>query len=71
MPCLRRSGLGLSVVVAVTGTVLLLGGGYERPDGGPVRETVTNGTSREATGNAPPIPKAGPLAEPSSLQQGG
>jgi cytochrome c peroxidase len=71
MPCLKRSELGLSVVVAVTGTALILGGGYERPDGGPVREPVANGTSRQAAGKAPPIPKAGPLAKPRSLQQVG
>jgi cytochrome c peroxidase len=71
MPCPKRSELGLSVVVAVTGTTLILGGGYERPDGGPVRETVANGTSRQAAEKAPPIPKAGPLAKPRSLQQVG
>jgi cytochrome c peroxidase len=32
---------------------------------------VINGTSRQATGKAPPIPKAGPLAKPRSLQQVG
>jgi cytochrome c peroxidase len=52
--------LGLSVVVAVTGTALLLGGGCERQGGGSGRVTATNGTSRRATGEAPPIPQAGP-----------
>ena len=71
MPGLKRHGLGLSVVVAATGTALILGGGCERPGEGLVRGAVTNGTSRQATGKAPPIPKAGPLAKPRSLHQVG
>src|SRR5262249_36959976 len=43
----------------------------EPPDGGSTRETGTKGTTRQATGKAPPIPKAGPLARPRSHQQVG
>jgi cytochrome c peroxidase len=71
MPCRKRSGLALSVVVAVTGTALLLGGGCERRGEGSVSETVTSDTSGQDTGKAPPIPEAGPLARPRSLQQVG
>jgi cytochrome c peroxidase len=71
MPCLKRSGPTLSVVVVVTGAAVFLGGGCQRPDGGSVKEAVTNGTSGEATGNVPPIPKPGSLAKPKSLQQVG
>ncbi len=70
MPILSRSRLGLSLA-ALTGTALILGGGCDRPDGGSARETLTNGTSRQATGKAPPIPKEGPLANPRSLHQVG
>jgi cytochrome c peroxidase len=65
------TGLGLSVVVAVAVTALIPGCGRERPDGGSVRETETEGTTRQATGKAPPIPQAGPLASPRSFQQVG
>jgi cytochrome c peroxidase len=71
MPFLKRSRLGRSAVVAIASTALLLGGGCERPGGGSARETVPNGTSRQATGQAPPIPQAGPLAGPRSLDQVG
>jgi cytochrome c peroxidase len=57
-------GLVLSVVMAVAATALLLGCGRERPDGGGGREPLTEG-------KAPPIPQAGPLARPRSLQQVG
>jgi cytochrome c peroxidase len=72
MPVLRRSRLGLlALVAAATGTALVLGCGRERPDGGSVREAGTQEGTREATGKAPPIPKAGPLARPRSLHQVG
>jgi cytochrome c peroxidase len=63
--------LGRSAAVAITGTALLLGGGCVGPDEGPARETVTSATSRQTTGEAPPIPIAGPLAEPRSPHQVG
>jgi cytochrome c peroxidase len=71
MPCLKRCSLGLSVVAAVTGTALILGGGCQRPGGDWVRETATHSTSPPATGKAPPLPSAGPLANPRSLHQVG
>src|SRR5438045_609493 len=71
MAFLRRTRSALSVVVAVIGTVLILGCGFELSDGGSTRETVTKGTTQQATGKAPPIPKAGPLARPRSLKQVG
>jgi cytochrome c peroxidase len=51
--------------------VLALGCGREPPDGASARETVTTGTAGQATGKAPPIPDAGPLARPRSLHQVG
>jgi cytochrome c peroxidase len=71
MPFLKRTGLGLSVVVAVTSTALILGCEPPRPEGGSAKETAPHDTSRQATGKAPPLPKEGPLARPRSLQQVG
>jgi Aldo/keto reductase family len=71
MSCLKRCGLGLSVVVAVTGTVLILGCGRERPGGGSGGEAMTEGAPQQATGKAPQLPQAGPLASPRSLHQVG
>ena len=48
---------------------VILAGGHERQRG--LREAAPNGTARQTTGKAPPIPKAGPLARPRSLQQVG
>jgi cytochrome c peroxidase len=67
MAILKRTGLGLWLVVALSGTALTLG--HERPGGGPA--TATDNQARDTTGKAPPIPRAGPLAEPRSLQQVG
>ncbi len=61
----------LPVVAAVSSTALILLGGCQRPDGGLVRETATNAMSPQDTEKVPPIPKAGPLARPRSLQQVG
>src|SRR5262249_15307933 len=71
MPFLKRTGWGLSAVVVAAGTALVLGCWRELPDGGSARETLTKGTTGQATGKAPPIPKAGPLASPRSLHQVG
>jgi cytochrome c peroxidase len=71
MLLVNRRGLRLPVAAAVTATTLILFGGCERPDGGSGRKTATNDTSPQATGKAPPIPRAGPLARPRSLQQVG
>jgi cytochrome c peroxidase len=71
MPFLKRTGLGLSAAVVVTGMALMPGCGRERPDGVDRKEPVTEDTTRQDGGTAPPIPKAGPLAEPRSLQQVG
>jgi cytochrome c peroxidase len=71
MFCLKRRGLGLSVVAGVIGTVLILGCGRERPSGGSGGEATTEGTPQQVTGKAPPLPQAGPLASPRSLHQVG
>jgi cytochrome c peroxidase len=65
-----RSAAPLTVVVAA-GTALVLGCGRELPDRGSAKETVTEGTSGQANGKAPPIPQAGFLARPRSLDQVG
>jgi cytochrome c peroxidase len=71
MPCPKQSGLGLSVAAAVTGTALFIVGGCERPDGSLAREAAASDTIPPATGKAPLIPTAGPLARPRSLYQFG
>ena len=62
---------GLWVAVAAVGAALILGCRSERPDEGSPRETVAVGPAGPAAGKAPPIPTAGPLARPRSLQQVG
>jgi cytochrome c peroxidase len=68
-PARRR--WGLSVVAAVAGIALVLGCGRERPGGDSAREPETDGPAAQVAGKAPPIPGAGPLAEPRSLHQVG
>jgi cytochrome c peroxidase len=51
--------------------VLGCGRGREVPDGSSARNSATKAASEEATGEAPPIPKAGPQARPRSLHQVG
>jgi cytochrome c peroxidase len=66
----KQTRLGLLVVAGIN-TALLLGCEGGR-DGEPFAEEATMAaTAREAPGKAPPIPQAGPLAEPRSLQQVG
>jgi cytochrome c peroxidase len=71
MPLSKQIRSGLSVVVAVTGTALILGCGRERPEAGSAKEAAPGEPARQDAGKAPPIPKAGPLAGPRSLQQVG
>src|SRR5438552_2068606 len=67
----KRTCLGLVVVVAAINTALLLGCEGGRPQEPSKEVPAPVGTAREAPGKAPPIPKAGPLARPRSLQQVG
>jgi cytochrome c peroxidase len=60
MPILKGSLLSVLVVLAVTGAGLILGSSAKEND-----------AAGQATGKAPPIPKASPLARPRSLQQVG
>jgi cytochrome c peroxidase len=69
MAILRRAGLGLWFVVAVSGTALTLGCGRERPDGGPA--TAADGWVPQDTGKAPPLPQVSSLVAPRSRQQVG
>ena len=71
MPFLNRTRLVLSVVVAVTVTALILASGCQRPKAGFAKETGPDDPTKQATGKAPPIPEAGPLARPRSLRQVG
>ena len=68
---LQRTQLVLAVVLAVTVTALLLTWGFERPKSASAKETGPDETTKQAGGKAPPIPQAGPLARPRSLQQVG
>src|SRR5882762_8593102 len=71
MPFLRRTRLVLSVVITVTVTALILSCGCERPKARSAKETGPDDTTKQVAGKAPPIPQAGPLARPRSLQQVG
>ena len=72
MAFLKRTRLSLSVVVAFTGSAIILGWGYKRSNGSPVIETVTkDDKTLQGAGKAPPIPRAGPLSRPRSLKQVG
>jgi cytochrome c peroxidase len=56
---------------AVAGIALVLAFEWALRDGGPAAQTQTKDPSRQVTGKAPAIPKAGPLANPRSLKQVG
>lgn len=71
MPSLRRSGLGLSAVAAVVGTLFVLGRFPERPERTPTTEMATTDAGGLPAGKAPPIPSAGPLARPRDFHQVG
>ncbi len=71
MPFLKRARWGIWSLVAVTGTALVFGCERELPDRGSTRQTATTATTPQATGKAPPIPKAGALARPRSPHQVG
>jgi len=71
MSILKRTRLGLLVVVAVISAALTLGCGGGRPQEEAAKETAADSTPQQTTGKAPPIPKEGPLAQPRSLQQVG
>ncbi|HEV3164335.1 MAG TPA: cytochrome c peroxidase [Isosphaeraceae bacterium] len=67
----KRTCLGLVVVVGLIHAVLLLGCEGGRPTQPSAEEPTPVGAARQAPRKAPPIPKAGPLARPRSLQQVG
>src|SRR5438874_232798 len=67
----KRPCLGLVLVVTVINAALLPGCGGGRPKEPAAEEPAPVGTTRQAPGKAPPIPEAGPLARPRSLQQAG
>jgi cytochrome c peroxidase len=67
----NRTCLALVVVAAVINTALLPGCEGRRPKEPSTEAPAPAGTARQAPGKAPPIPKAGPLARPRSLQQVG
>ena len=71
MPFPKRRRLVLSVVVAATVTALILACESERPKAASARESGPDDTTKQRAGKAPPIPQAGPLAKPRSLQQVG
>jgi cytochrome c peroxidase len=59
------------VMVGVSGSALILGCGRERPVALATKETGADDETQAPTDRAPPIPQAGPLAEPRSLKQVG
>jgi cytochrome c peroxidase len=67
----KRTGLGLVVAVAGINAALLLGCAGGQPKERSAEEAVLDGTTGQPAGKAPPLPKAGPLANPRSLQQVG
>jgi cytochrome c peroxidase len=58
-------------MVASTVTALIVGCGRERPDALSTKETEPDVRSGQVAGTAPPIPQAGLLARPKSLEQVG
>lgn len=65
------SRIGLCVTLAVVvGTAMLIAGCKRAGDKGS-SETKPGGTTQQGNGKSPPIPEAGPLAQPRSLQQVG
>src|SRR5438445_9610366 len=75
MAFLDRTRWNHSVVVAVTLTAVILACECERPKAGSAEEAGTDDATKRLPparlSQAPPIPQAGPLAEPRSLQQVG
>jgi cytochrome c peroxidase len=71
VPFPKRRRSVLSVVVAATVTALVLSCESERPKAASARESGPDDTTKQRAGKAPPIPQAGPLAKPRSLQQVG
>ena len=71
MAILKRLGLVLHFVVIVSGIAVVLGCVRGRPDGASAVNAGAEGRASQPTGQVPPIPRAGPLAEPRSLQQVG
>src|SRR5262249_30294013 len=68
---LKRTRLVLPVMVAITVTALIAGCGRERPDALSAKEAESDVRSEQVAGTAPPIPQAGLLARPRSLEQVG
>ena len=65
----RRIRLCVTLAVVV-GTAMLIVG-CKRAGNKVSSETKQDGTTQQANGKSPPIPEAGPLAQPRSLQQVG
>src|SRR5580693_6513966 len=63
--------LSFAVVVAIVDGALLFGGEGGRANDSSAAALTPVGAARPALGKAPPIPNAGPLAKPRSLQQVG
>src|SRR6266536_384839 len=67
----KRSQLCVTIMLVLGAAALILGCGGARKQASSVPETPPNGSTQQATGKAPPIPEAGPLARPKSGQQVG
>src|ERR1700693_5945143 len=63
--------LGLMILAAGINAVFIAGCADRSPKRPSAEETAAADTPRETSGKAPPIPVAGPLAKPRSLQQVG
>jgi cytochrome c peroxidase len=71
MPFRKQALWGLVGVVTGIGAALLLDLGRKWPGRAAARQAPTKAATPQDTGKAPPIPKAGPLANPRSLRQVG
>jgi cytochrome c peroxidase len=71
MRCAKRTRLCVPLVVLVGAATLILGYGGAGNKASSAAEAAPDGATQQATGKAPPIPEAGPLARPKSLQQVG
>src|SRR5882724_11949796 len=71
MRCAKRTRWRVPLVVLVGAATLILGHGGAGNKASSAAEAAPDGATQQPNGKPPPIPEAGPLARPKSLQQVG
>jgi cytochrome c peroxidase len=71
MRCAKRIRLCVPLLVLVGAATLILGRGGAGDKASSAAEAAPDGATQQPNGKPPPIPEAGPLARPKSLQQVG